>query len=245
MSDRISVRLDRVANALHQVHRFPNIKDLLAKQNYTEDELATGQRLLDTATKQVAAHKLAIGYRSGATSAVNVAHRAAVDPFQRLADLARGIFKKEPALRIALGLNRPMPRNIPDFLSAANILFTNAQNHTDIQPRVAYRGYTAEYFAAEFAPVTALISAHNEQQASLTALQNAARAQDAALAELNAWFDEFRTIAKIALRKQPDLQESLGIRIRSRRNKTGVAIPTPTVSVAAITPPATPDAPAA
>ncbi|KAB8141732.1 hypothetical protein F8S13_18500 [Chloroflexia bacterium SDU3-3] len=65
------------------------------------------------------------------------------------------------------------------------------------------------------AKVAALVAAVQRQSKESTQAENAAKARDAAIDELDDWVEDFIKIARLALADNPQLLEALGVAVRS------------------------------
>jgi hypothetical protein len=184
---------------------------------YTVEKLAAGRQLYDRALAAVSAQAAAAGAQQQATAHLRAADAIARDAYQALAQVARAAFAKDKAQLAGLGLTGRMPRTTAAFLAAAYTLFDNARGVADLQAALAAYGYDPARLTGERAKIAAFDTANQAQEAAKGAAQQATHDQKAALAALTDWLVEYRKIARVALRDQPQLLEKLGVTVRARQ----------------------------
>jgi hypothetical protein len=217
----IAEQLNLTQVALDNSLADPEIQALLAARSYTAEKLAEGQALLTSARAAISTQEAALGSQRVATEALVPLRTQAVDAYQALAKIARAI--TSPGFLAGLGLKGRMPVSIAGFLAAAGILFDNAT----LLPDLAAYGYTAAELTAERAKITAYASANILHEAAKGATRQAAIEQAAALLALHEWMARYRKIARVALRRKPQLLEKLGIPVRTSPHRSAPDMPPP------------------
>ena len=178
------------------VHGYTNLDEGFSRQN-------------EAMTAYTARH-MAISDQSQATNAVIEAQRAAREAYSDFRKIGRVVFKAD-ITRTALGMTGPVPSDRARFIHLARTGFEMALK-PDYAPALARRGLTAAVFEANLALVAALVAADEAQVAAMAAARQATANRTAAMARLNAWFNEFRGIAKVAFRQHPEWIGALKIR---------------------------------
>lgn len=163
--------------------------------------------------------------QSKATDDVRKAEKAATTAYQKLSVVAKAVLQNDKGSLAKLGLDRPMPRTIAAFLSAANILFDNASADTDIKQKLATRGYDDTKLAQERAKIKAYDDADDVQEAAKGANQQATSDANAAMKRLNDWTSQYLKIAKVALSEKKNLLEKLGKTVRTTKTASQRAAP--------------------
>jgi hypothetical protein len=206
ISDRLSKADVAISNALSD----SQIVILLGEYGYQTQKLSEGMGLYETADgavkKQVAAH----GDQKDSTARLLKTEKTARVAYQNLAQVARAAFQRDKAKLAVLGLDNPMPRTLPLFLTMAAALFDNASHTTEIADTLKSYGYTTDKLAKERVKVVELSAAHQSQEAAKGAAQQATFEQNNAMEALDHWMGGFVRVARVALRDYPQLLEKLG-----------------------------------
>jgi hypothetical protein len=195
------------------------ILQLLSDYGYTATRLREGQKLYEAARQAVNAKTSLSGGQQDATAGFNKAFKAAQAAYQSLAKVARALWLHDKPKLAALGLSGKMPATTAGFITAAYKLFDNAANDLAAAKDLADYGYTKAKLAAERKKIETCEKADQSQEAAKGEAQDAARAQDRALKELNAWMARFIKIAREALVGNRELLEKIGVLARSGKTK--------------------------
>jgi hypothetical protein len=188
-----------------------DILEQVATRGYPVDVLTEGQRLHRLASKAVDAQAAAAGAARLATERARLAEQEARDVYMALAQTVRAVFPSNSSQRKALDMTKPTASDATAFLAAAITLFNNAQNISEISVVLSRYGYDAPALERERELIIAYQQALQAQTRAKGAAKRATQAQTEALAVLQQWTTQYRRIAKIVLRKQPDLLKGLGL----------------------------------
>ena len=212
ISERLSWASVALANAAEA-----EILARISVYGFNLDRLTEGRGFQQRASEAVTRQVAAAGELRTATARLQRELGAAKAAYQGLARASRTAFKRSPDVLVTLGLVGAMPRTQASFITMSLALFDNAIGTPAVAEALGRYGYTAERLAAERAKIVALIEARRAQGAANGAAQQATADQNAALAALEDEMSALRTMAKVALRDQPQLLEKLGIVQRSSR----------------------------
>ncbi len=183
---------------------------LLAEGGYTPPELNAGLALHQTAFNAFVDRQTADGAQEAATQAFNVADKAAHKAYTTLRELARSPFLKDSAALMALGLSGREPRDLQNFLTAADALVKAAANPL-YSAKLTARGVTTAKLQDLQAKVDALRLADQQQEAAKAATPAATAARDTAAKALFDWLAEFKAFAKAQFKDRPDIGKRLGL----------------------------------
>lgn len=215
----IPTQLKSAEAAINNALKYAEIKAAVLPYGYTVAKLNGGRGLYAEASAAFD-HALALGGdQQVATAEVNSALKIARKVYQDLAKLCRVVFAKQPGTLARLGLNKPMPRPMDDFVVAADTLFNWNEHTQDIKDALEAKTYDSSKVSQERSKIAALNVARQTQKGFMGDAQEAKAAQRTALKELHEWYMEFRKLARLALKDKPQLLEKLGILHRSVKTK--------------------------
>ena len=206
-------RLNAAEKVIDNSLSNPEILSLVAGYGYSEARLREGRALLRDAKKAFEAQIAAEGAQKTATQEQAASRKIAYDAYQALAKVSRGVFRQDPPRIDALGLRGGVPARTGGFIALARALFNNAE----AAPGLAEYGYDAARLASERAKIEAFAEAEKNQEIAKGKAQLATRAQQSAMAALDAWRLLYVRIAKVALRGKPDLLEQAGVLARNTK----------------------------
>jgi hypothetical protein len=192
----------------------------LTARGYDAEALAEGQRLHRAAIVAVDAQDVAASAIRMATERARVAEQHARDAYQELVQTVRAVFPANSAQRKALDVTGPMPHEVATFVAVATTLFNNVQNIPQISAVLKRYGYDAATLQNQQDTIVAYRQALQAQVRARAAAKQATQAQTEAVEALQQWTAQYRKIAKIALRKQPELLKTLGLAAASKRPTT-------------------------
>ncbi len=213
--ESITERLNAANVAISNAISDPLIGKFLGQYGYQSQKLSEGKNLYEVADTSVKKQISAYGDQKIATARVLKAEKEARIAYQNLAKVARAVFAKDKAKLAILGLDKPMPKALPLFLTMAMALFDNASHNAEVAETLKSYGYTAEKLSKERQKIVELTVANQAQESAKGEAQNTTYEQNKALDALDYWMSAFVKIAKVALREHPELLEKLGILKRS------------------------------
>jgi hypothetical protein len=195
---------------IETVSNDPGIMAILSEMGYDEAAMEEGRALLDKARLGFSARAAAIANQRFASSRLNGSQAVAVKAFTDFRMVARAVFKTDPEASSALNLKDSLPHNRSQFIAKARTAIHNAF----MEPyagELARFGYTEEGLKQVEAAVTELASSDAMQNQLISDAMTATAGRNTAWEQLNSWVIKFRTIAKTALRDQPDLVKILDV----------------------------------
>jgi hypothetical protein len=199
--------------------KVPEIKTAMAEYGYTTAKYTAGKKLATAVEESLSERSIERGGQKVATQDELTAKQDAVAAYQSVAQISKKVLT--PGERDKLGLPARQPRTTAAFITAAYTVFDNLA----ATEALADYGYTPEKIAAERAKIEAYDQADQAQAEAKGAKEQGTQDQDAAFAALNEWVSTYVTVAKLALRKKPQLLEKLGIKVRSSKTAAQKAAP--------------------
>jgi hypothetical protein len=206
MADRIAAAQQMLALAQSD----SELAALLAARGYDAGRLAAGMARQSAAQTAFTDRQSASAGQTQATAALTAAAAAARRAYNDFRATARVIFK-EPAVSQALGLAGAAPDDLQKFITAARASYDVALTTPAYLTELARFGYGQASLEAARGLLDGLVIAETAQETAKAAAVQATRQRDEAVAALDAWLRQFRTVAKIATRGRPDLAQRLGL----------------------------------
>jgi hypothetical protein len=206
------------------------IMEYLADFNYTPDRLADGQTLIAAADKLITTQVGEFGDQKNATEVKGEAWAAADKMYMRLLKSARLVIHKSGD-RTALELDGDRDDSYLGWLGQSKKFYTQALGRPDLLDQLADLNVTAAKLQAGLALVTVLEAARDTQQGQIGLKQNATEDRDKVLNDLRAWLSKYLAVAELALEDEPQLLESLGVRVRSGPRAQPPVTPPPATEV--------------
>ena len=107
------------------------------------------------------------------------------------------------------------PNSYPTLIQRTEKFYNTLNIDKPLQAKVASLKITLKEIKNGLQAISELQSARNIYQTEIGESQEATKAKDQAIIDLENWIKDFKDIAQIALEDQPQLQEALGILVRS------------------------------
>ncbi len=187
------------------------VKPPLANYGYDEPTVLVGKALYDTTFTLNQQQEKELGEKLGATDDQTAARRAAFEEYTELVELGRIVLKRERNLQSQLDLGgRREDAYDKSYMQMLNF-YDAALNSPEIQDKLARVKVTPERLTAGKALVETMQQKHQAQLKETSESERATHDRDQALAELDDWMSDFRGVAKIALKAQPQYLERLGL----------------------------------
>jgi len=205
--ESITERLNSANVAISNAISDPLIGKFLGEYGYQSQKLSEGKNLYEVADVAVKKQIAAYGDQKNATARVMKAEKEARIAYQNLAKVARAAFVRDKAKLAILGLDKPMPKPLPLFLTMAMALFDNASHNAEIAETLKNYGYDTDKLSKERQKIVELMVANQAQESAKGDAQNTTFEQKKALDALDYWMSAFVKIAKVALREHPELLE--------------------------------------
>jgi hypothetical protein len=188
----------------------PALQDTLAAYGYDRTRLLEGQALYRQALALTQQRRAEAGAQFAATDARAAAHAQAHAVFMRHVTAARVALREDRGAAEKLDL-AARKYTQAGWLLQAQQFYTNALADEAIVARLARYGATRELLMAAQDLVAAVADGMVAQHGRKAAAQETTRARDTALRALDRWMRDFMSIARIALKAQPQALEKLGV----------------------------------
>ena len=205
----IAERLQAAQMAIENAQADPEVQAALALFGYDAARLAAGRALYDETAELVRQQSLEYGEQYATTADFHAKWDKAKEVYGRSLQVARIAFKGDTKAQEALKLAGDRKRSFSGWFKQADAFYQNLLAVPNFVAAMSAFGYDEAKLQAEAALVTAANTANNQQQLEIGDAQDATRARDAKLDELEDWVSDFHTIAQVALADRPQLLEKL------------------------------------
>ena len=206
----IDQRLLEAQVAIDNSLNNPVILDAVTLFGYDEARLKAARALYDETMALVAAQKLEYGEQYEATAVVQAAWDTADLAYKRALKISRIVFKGNEKARNALRLSGTRKQTLSGWLEEATVFYTNLLATPDFIAAMTPYSYDQTKLEAEAALVVAVANANAAQDKERGEAQEATKARDAKLDELDQWLADYKAIAQVALDESPQRLEQLG-----------------------------------
>lgn len=204
-NERLLAAQMAIENALSDA----DIKAELALFGYDEARLLAGKALSEEAKSLSRTQLVEYGEQYAASNDFYAKWEAAKTAYSRSLKVARIAFKDNSKAQSSLKLNGARKGSFYGWLNQAEDFYANLLANPDLTAVLAGYGYDEAKLQTEAALVATADAANNLQQTEIGEAQDATKARDAKLDELDDWVSDFRGIAEVALADRPQLLEKL------------------------------------
>jgi hypothetical protein len=209
----LSGKLSAAQTAIYNALEHAEIQKKLSAYGFTPKRLQEGNTLLNTALLLQDEKSDRYGEKQELSAQLRAQEKAVRELFGKHVATVRLAFRDEPATLSRFNISMISTKKEAWQMQASNFYRLAAQS-SNVLSRYQL---TAEELAQNQAGVEALIAARNRRLQKKGEAEEATRHRDQSLRELQAWMREFRTIARLALRDNPQLLEALGISVKSQK----------------------------
>ncbi len=187
------------------------VKPIYANYGYDEGTMQEGVALFDSGYNLQQDKKKEYGEQYAATDELDAARNAAYVQYIELVQLARIALKHERNFQNQLELSGPRERTYSKLYMQMLNFYDAALGSTDIQAALARFRITADTFSAGRALVETMQQTYQAQKKETSEAQRASHDRDSALDALDDWMGDFIGVSRIALSKEPEYLERLGL----------------------------------
>lgn len=202
--------LQQVRLAL-QNGKTPDIAAALNVYGYDAAKVSAGEPLLAAAEELQAVQKKEYSEQYAATTVLGEAWKAADKTYATHRKLAKLALSDDPDGQKALMLHEHKAKTLDPWLGQAGVFYKNLLESAEMLAAMAVYNITDLMLIAARDAVVQVAVLNGDQEREKSESQRATKTRDAALDALDVWYNEFRTLARIALEDDPQLLEALGL----------------------------------
>ncbi len=135
--------------------------------------------------------------------------------YKPLRTKAKVVFRNNSEVQLQLMINGSFPKSYPTLIERTEKFFNTLNTNPELLAQLSRLAVIKEDIAQGLGLIGELKGFRAKYQVERGESQEATKAKDKALKELEDWIIDFKEIAELALEDQPQLQESLGIFVPS------------------------------
>ncbi len=187
------------------------VKPIYANYGYDEGTMQEGVALFDSGYGLQQDQKKEYGEQYAATDELDVARNAAYAQYVELVQLARIALKRERNFQNQLELDGKREQSYNKLYMQMLNFYDAALGSADIQTALARFRITVDTLNAGRALVMTMQQTYQAQKKETSEAQRAVHDRDTALDALDDWMGDFIGVSRIALSKEPEYLERLGL----------------------------------
>lgn len=211
MNKKINELITKAKVAIKNGKDHPVAAAMLQEFGYTSDRLNEGNAFLNEAVTKYSNHIKEDGEQQAATKELTQAIEEANKLYIPLLKVARITFKNDTNQWIKLELQGKRKRSQSGWLTQTKLFYTNLLDDEEAMARMAVYGRTKEKLEEAYLMVQKAEEKLAIRKKEMGKAQNAKKLRDKAVDQLQAWYTDYIEIAKVAMARQPQYLEMLGI----------------------------------
>ncbi len=214
-SDYVSIPklFDEVQMYLSNTGQQPDVQKRLSLNGLNQKMFLEGHALLDNAKGLYVQQNEKYGEKKETARQIQYHEQLARHTFEEHVAIVKFVFRKEPVTLAKFNVER-IEKKIEVWSLQASMFYSVANSYADV---LAQQGLTQEELAQATAMVEAVSNVRHQRLVRKGQAEEATRLRDDAIKALRAWAVNFRAIARLALKNSPQLMETLGIIVKSKK----------------------------
>jgi hypothetical protein len=191
------------------------IRTEMEKYGYNEAKMNVGKKLYEETEELQKKQKMEYGEQYEATKAVEEAWDKANKVYMKAIKVARVAMKNNYKAQEGLGLGGRRKKSVTGWINQSKLFYDNLLQRPDLLAEMDEFRFNAEKLNKDRTLVEVVEQEYKKQRIETGEAQDATKARDAKLDELDEWISDFKAIAHVALEEHPQRLEKLGIFVRS------------------------------
>lgn len=208
--------------AINNGQRDAEAQALLLKHDFGPEQWQTGRQLTERVEHIIRHRQGQQEARWGLSQQIDASVHTLIEGLKEHAQVARLAFRHDPVLLHALAVDRIAPRRWEAVDQAAHFYGYLDRHKVSLQ---AF-GLNPKQVKQIIADIGTLLDQQEERVHRTGRAQHSTQEKKAAVAALRTWLLDFRDVARVAFRRQPQLREIFGIRVRSSVKSASVPVAT-------------------
>jgi len=209
----LDAKLQAYRLSLSNALSYPALKKPLATFSYDRPKLLKGEALLKNVQLLQSSKDDTYGAQKAATDAFAAEREAVRKQFGEHRQLAKLAFKSQREIETQLQLDTRIKTTFSGWVSQATAFYEKIGTHSSAM--IQY-GVTETALQPAQAKLLALMDLADQQTQRRGEAQDNTEQRNKAVRELDSWMRDFYQVARIALKDNPQLLETLGIVVPSQ-----------------------------
>lgn len=211
MKHSLQAQLDRACLAIDGTLYNKSILKKLEKFGYTEARMREGKALCERVTLLSAEQTDGRGGQKAVTQSFQEIRTVLKEQYAYHRAVAKLALRNEPHWWDTLHLGKQRNLTVAEWMRQVQSFY---QNITRVAPQMRKQGVPPEELQQAAEMVAAAADLRLQQASQRSVAQSATQKRQAAMAALNTWMQDFRYIAKYALKDDPQQLEALGMVVK-------------------------------
>jgi hypothetical protein len=211
-NDFIDGKILFAKNAVDNTINIAPISAAMAVFNYGPEKMGEGRVLVTRAAELNDRQKKEYGDQYNATSATRLDKADCHKVYLDHVELARVVFRNNKGAWQALQLTGHRKKSLSGWLAQVNAFYTNALGTPEYLNGLSVLNITAEALENGLAKAQKVEASFQKQLKETGEAQQATKDRDAAFDAMEDWMGDFKVVARIALKDQPQFLEILGLK---------------------------------
>jgi hypothetical protein len=187
-----------------------DILDKVTLFGYDQERLQAALALYHNVIDLIMTQRIEYGEQYEATNTLQAAWDTADAAYKRTLKISRLVFEGNAEARNALGLNGRRKTSIGGWIEQTMFFYKAMLETPAFIAAMTPYSYDQAKLSAENALVQAVIDAKSQQNTERGQAQEATKARDAKMDELDQWISAYKIVAEVALDESPQKLEQLG-----------------------------------
>lgn len=197
---------------LFNAKNTPAISKQLNTLGYNGNKMLKGIALMDDVLHWQSVKNTHYGAQKTATDALKEDGQVFKKQYMEHVGLARIAFKEDRGASSTLEIDNPRQKTLGGWLTQATTFYGQLAQYTETMGKY---GVSPEAISAAQEQLQALKTRRDAQLQRKGEAQDATEKRNHAMKALNTWMKEFRQVARIAMKDDPQLLETLGIVVKA------------------------------
>jgi erythromycin esterase-like protein len=206
---------EKVRVSLTNANNNPEIKAAFSQLNFTEQQFAEGNSLLNKAIEEYETNRNERIETKLVRGEYNALYTEFRNQFREHRDKVRIFFTKNPEVILLLGVIGKLPTKHVDLFEKTKQFYFTIREKSDVQDKVSMLRITPDVVDNCIEMRDNLMKLRSDYERETGEDQAAIKVKDQAISDLKEWVEDFDNIARVALYHEPQLLESIGIFVRS------------------------------
>ena len=206
----IKEKISSAQQSIHNARNHPALSDLLGPLSYNTEKLTVGKVITQEVQSLYNTQQKEYGDSYNATKEYQEQWVLLLEEYRDFRIIAKIVFKNNPGALKELGLHELVKRRKGELQTQISATLHNALSNDEFLNALAPYSYTTMRISGILELLLAIPDLKKSRVAEQSEAQSATRARDSRIDDLDEWMFDFLTIARVAVKNDPELMELLG-----------------------------------